>query len=143
MCIEPPMPPLMPVGTAEQFRHDFARRRAAHQRMRVFAVIADDVVRRAGRVDHAGGDRFFAGIEMQKADDIAFGVFLRRALLEGATSNISRSMRCRVSRSMGALRSIGSSSLKRWCERAGPQSPARCAQQQPRKRPLLTAYRAS
>ena len=71
-------------GTAEQFRHHFARRRAADQRMRVFAVIADDVVGRADRVEHAGGDRFLAGIQMQEADDIAFGVFLCRPLLEGA-----------------------------------------------------------
>ena len=69
---------------AEQLRHDLARRRAAHQRMGMLAVSADDVIGRAGGVDHAGGDGLLAGIEMQKADDVAFAVFLRRALLECA-----------------------------------------------------------
>ena len=69
---------------AEQLGHDLARRRAAHQRMGVLAISADDVVGRAGGVDHAGGDGFLAGIKMEKADDVAFAVFLRCALLEGA-----------------------------------------------------------
>ena len=71
-------------GTAEQFRHYFTRRGTADQRMRVFAVIADDVVGRADSVEHAGGDRFLAGIEMQEANDIAFGIFLGCSFFEGA-----------------------------------------------------------
>jgi hypothetical protein len=52
--------------------------------MRMFAVIADDVVGGADGVDDAGGDGFLARIEMQKADDIALAVFFRRTLLESA-----------------------------------------------------------
>ena len=67
---------------AEQFGHDLARRRAAHQRMGMLAVSADDIIGRSGGVDHAGGDGLLAGIKMQKADDVAFAVLFRRPLLE-------------------------------------------------------------
>ena len=52
--------------------------------MSVFAVVADDVVGWPGGVDDAGGDRFLAGIKMQEADDVAFGIFLRGTLFEDA-----------------------------------------------------------
>ena len=72
------------IGAAEQLRHDLARRDTAYQRVGVFAVSADDVIRRAGGIDDAGRDRLFPGIKMQEADDVALGVLFRGALLEGA-----------------------------------------------------------
>ena len=70
--------------TAEQLGHDVASRRSARQSMRVLAIGADDVIGRPGRVDDARTDRLLAGVEMEKADDIALRILFCGPLLEGS-----------------------------------------------------------
>jgi len=55
---------------AKQFGYDGAHGYAAHERVDVFTIGADDVVAGFGSVQHANRNGFFAWIEVQKAADI-------------------------------------------------------------------------
>ena len=72
------------VGAAEKLGHHLSRRHATHQRMGVLAIGADDIIGRAGGVNHACSDGFLAGIKMEETDDIALRIFLCSTFLKSA-----------------------------------------------------------
>ena len=73
-----------PRRLAEQLRHHRGGGDAAHQRLAVLAVGADNVVIVTERVERPHGDGFLPDVEVAKAADLAEGIRLGGLLFEAA-----------------------------------------------------------